>query len=222
MLSWQISALIEAGIERLVVVTGFGAAQVEQELSSLSSGAHVRTIFNPFYAVSDNLGSVWLAREEMDEDFLLINGDTLFDATVVPHVLANAPGTVNVTVSRSTAYDADAMKVRLDRDRLLEIGKTLDSDCTNAESIGMILFRGTGPEIFRDALEEAARQADAIRRWYLSVIDALAGSSPVHAVEIAADAWCEVDFPVDLKLAREAVGRWGGPRSALAVAAGRK
>ena len=32
-----------------------------------------------FFQVADNLASCWLVREHMNDDFLLINGDTLFE-----------------------------------------------------------------------------------------------------------------------------------------------
>lgn len=208
LLTWQLAMLAEAGIDRLVVVTGFEAGQVDRRLEQSAGPVSLRTLYNPFYAVADNLGSVWLARDEMDEDFLLLNGDTLFRSEVVGHLLDNACAPINVTVSRSDAYDADAMKVRLADDRLVEIGKTLDPERTDAESIGMILFRGDGPRMFREAVDGMMRTADASRRWYLSVIDALAETGHVGAVEVAADDWCEVDFPVDLKQAQRTVERW--------------
>ena len=37
----------------------------------------VRTVFNPFYKVADNTGSLFMAREELAGDCLVWNGDTL-------------------------------------------------------------------------------------------------------------------------------------------------
>ncbi len=38
----------------------------------------ITTVFNPFYAVADNLASCWLARSYMDRDFIQVNGDNVF------------------------------------------------------------------------------------------------------------------------------------------------
>ena len=47
----------------------------------------VNTIFNPFFEVADNLASCWIARSAMDRDFLLLNGDTVFDGSLLAQVL---------------------------------------------------------------------------------------------------------------------------------------
>ena len=66
-----------------MVVTGFATDKVEQLLASRYDGQRVRTVFNPFYKVSDNLATCWIVRSEMAEDFVLLNGDTLFDTSVL-------------------------------------------------------------------------------------------------------------------------------------------
>ena len=108
----------------------------------------VRTLFNPFYHVADNLGSVWMAREEFDRDLLLLNGDTLVSPTLLARVLAAETGPIAVTVDEKEDYDSDDMKVLRDGDRLLRIGKALQPGRYIAESIGLLAFRGDGPGIF--------------------------------------------------------------------------
>src|SRR4051794_18805316 len=78
LLEWQLRNLAAAGLEEAVVVTGFGADQIESALRTMQlQGLSVRTLYNPFYAVADNLGSCWAARTEMEGEFLILNGDTL-------------------------------------------------------------------------------------------------------------------------------------------------
>src|ERR671910_646440 len=79
-LEWQLRALAANGITDVTVVTGFGADAVEQALRRMGAVAEgVRTLFNPFFAVSDNAGSCFLARGLLrDSDAVLLNGDTVF------------------------------------------------------------------------------------------------------------------------------------------------
>ena len=49
----------------------------QQAIARRSGGPAVRTIFNPFYKVADNTGSLFMAREELSGDCLVWNGDTL-------------------------------------------------------------------------------------------------------------------------------------------------
>jgi choline kinase len=47
----------------------------------------VRTLFNPFYKVADNLASCWMARGELRGNCLLINGDTLFEPAIARRLI---------------------------------------------------------------------------------------------------------------------------------------
>ena len=46
------------------------------------------------------------------------------------------------------------MKVCLDGNRLLKIGKDLEADNVDGESIGMLLFREQGGKLFKDAVTQ--------------------------------------------------------------------
>ncbi len=206
LLEWQLDALQGAGVGDIVVVTGFAEEKVA-EVTAARPG--VRTLFNPFYHVADNLGSVWMARAELDRDTLLLNGDTLVSPALLRRVLDAKTGPVAVTVDEKESYDADDMKVLRDGDRLLRIGKALEAGQYNAESIGLLAFRGAGPRLFADQVEAMMRQPDGTRRWYLRAVDALArAGADVRAVSIRGEEWQEVDFPEDVEAAKALTARW--------------
>ena len=111
MLDWQVEQLTQCGINEIFVVTGFKARVLEDEIAAIREiypGCKVRSIFNPFYAVADNLVSCWMARQVMDGDFVLINGDTIFHARVLKQLLNNpthrlpSPLTRKSTTMRTT------------------------------------------------------------------------------------------------------------------------
>jgi choline kinase len=212
LIEWQVDVLSGCGVDEIVVVVGFRAALVEAVLAALARpGLRIRTLFNPFYNVADNLGSCWMARHEMGGDFLLLNGDTLFETAVLQRLLHSPPAPITVTIDRKAGYDADDMKVRLDGTRLLEIGKTLPPARTDGESIGLLLFRGVGPELFVDAVDRALRVSEGLKSFYLKVIDQLARSHHVETATIEGLSWGEVDYPADLQRAERLVaqGRLG-------------
>lgn len=197
-IEWQVDALLDAGIERVRPVLGYGAEQVETVLARRYDGTQVQPLFNPFYGVADNLASCWMAREAMGGPFLLLNGDTVFEPAVLRRLLDSPAAPVTLAVDRKDRYDDDDMKVQLEGTRLKRVGKTLSAELVNGESIGMMVFRDGGPALFRGALEEAMRESQGLRRWYLSVIDSLAGDGAVRACSIAGLRWAELDFPEDV------------------------
>jgi choline kinase len=197
-LHWQLLHLREAGLKEVVVVTGFGAEAVDAEIAALDlPGLTVRTVFNPFYGVADNLATCWLVRGEMQGPFLLLNGDTLFEPAIAARLLAAPEAPVTVTVDRKAVYDADDMKVLTNGARLLAIGKTIDP--YDAESIGFLRFSNAGAASFVRTITQVMRSADGLRRWYLSAINEMAHAShEVSTVSIEGLDWAEMDFPDDI------------------------
>jgi len=207
-LEWQIQELTAAGVEEVVVVTGFGHEKVE-DIVSQAKDISVRTLYNPFYAQSDNLGTCWIARGEMEGPFVLINGDTLFESAVIQHLfkdLSNYP--VTLATDQKASYDDDDMKIWADGNRLSRVGKRLDLTHVNGESIGMMYFDADGAEIFVNKVETLMRQGDGLKRWYLSAIDELAQAGLVGISSIHGLSWCEVDDPIDLAYAETVVRTW--------------
>jgi choline kinase len=202
-IEWQIDTLLTVGIEDLTIVTGFQSASVEALLQRrYANRARINTIFNPFFEVADNLVSCWLARSVMGSDFLLLNGDTVFDEGVPRQLLSFRSAPITLGVSYKPTYDEDDMKVQLDaRGWVKHVSKNLAPDQVDCESIGLIAFRERGPQLFRNAVEEALRHQARLKSWYLTVIDELAGGELVDACTIPHHLWCEIDFPPDIPIA---------------------
>lgn len=209
LIEWQVEMLARCGVRRIDVVTGFKDDMVEAVLDRLDDPrVSVTTRFNPFYKVADNLGSCWIAREAMNGDFLILNGDTLVSEAVVQRVQRGSNWPIAVTVDVKPEYDSDDMKVTREGERLVRIGKTLTGEEANAESIGFLAFRGEGATMFRDAVRRTMRTPEGVQHWYLKVIDQLAATGQVGTVSIQGLEWAEVDFLNDIEVARVLTDRW--------------
>lgn len=202
-LEWQIDTLLATGIHEVNIVTGFHADLVDELLEKRYQGnGQIKTLLNPFFDVSDNLASCWLARHAMQGDFVLINGDTLFERAILDTVLNSPVSPVTLTIDFKGSYDEDDMKVELSENRVVHVSKALIPTQTHAESIGLLYFRENGPELFCAALEKAMRQSRGLKSWFLSVIDAMAGQQLVTSCSISGLRWAEIDFIDDLDSAR--------------------
>ncbi len=217
-LSHQLRTLAACGIREASVIVGFGADQVEDHLAGHPvPGMDVIACYNPFYALSDNLATVWLSRDQMTDDFLLMNGDTLFEVDVLRTLLASPDAPLTLTINIKDRYDDDDMKVSLSGSRLCAVGKTLRPEVVHGESIGLMYFRGSGVPAFRTALDGAIREPEALKLWYLSVVNGLTDSLDVQTANISGLWWGEVDSPEDLTEVRGGLRDRpvpGAPRSA--------
>lgn len=217
LLDRQLDTLEACGVPEAVVVTGFHDELVNQTIRERTGGPKVRTIFNPFYKVADNTGSLFMAREELTGDCLVWNGDTLVSRALMARVIGNTRPGICVTIDRKESYDEDDMKVAAaDDGRLKAIGKRI-SEGVNAESIGLLAFRSGGAEQFRDAIEKAMRTPEGTTIWYLRVIHHLAQNGDVWTLDIAGEEWGEVDFPADVEAARALTARWDASEKAAAA-----
>jgi choline kinase len=219
LLDRQLDALAANGVEEAVVVTGFRDDQIEAALARRgNAGPRVRTVYNPFYKVADNLGSLFVAREELEGDLLVWNGDTLVSEALMSRVVGNRDRQgICVTIDRKDDYDDDDMKVVVAEDGGLEaIGKRI-SEGVNGESIGLLAFRGDGARRFRMAIEKAMRTTEGTTIWYLRVIHQIAQEAPVWTFDIQGEEWGEVDFPEDVEAAQALTARWDEVRKAKAA-----
>ena len=133
LLDRQLDTLQANGVDEAVVVTGFCDWLVEARIAQRCGGPTVRTIYNPFYKVADNTGSLYVAREELSGDCLVWNGDTLVSNALMRCVVTNHRPGICVTIDRKDSYDADDMKVIEDAGHLKAIGKRLPIDKVNCE-----------------------------------------------------------------------------------------
>lgn len=215
LLDRQLDTLAANSVEQAVVVTGFRDDLVEEALARRSGGPDVRTIYNPFYKVADNLGSIFLAREHLAGDCLVWNGDTLVSDSLMARVVGNDRPGICVTIDRKDSYDEDDMKVVVDPDgRLRAIAKRLPPGEVNGESIGLLAFREVGAERFRGAIERDMRTSEGTTIWYLRVIHHIAERSDVWTLDISGEQWGEVDFPEDIDRAQALVAGWDSARRA--------
>ena len=212
LLDRQLDTLAANGVDEVVVVTGFRDDQIEKALErrrEVGEAPTVRTVFNPFFKVADNLGSLFLVRDELKGDCLVWNGDTLVSKALMKRVVANDRSGICVTVDRKAGYDDDDMKVIRDEDtgRLRAIGKRI-AEGVNAESIGLLAFRDGGAERFAEAIGKAMRTSEGTTIWYLRVIHHLAQNGEVWTLDINGEEWGEVDFPEDVASAEALVKGW--------------
>lgn len=205
LLEAQLHSLQEAGIKEVVIIVGYRAEQIEAKLHEYQKDFNITTVYNPFYDVSNNLVSVWMARHYMNDEFITINGDDMFTAGVIRKLLKSKHN-ITMVMDEKEVYDEDDMKI-IHRDELvLEVSKKIDASKANGESVGIIKFSGHGPKIYVNILEEMVRHPENLNVFYLQAIQEIINKGyPVHYSLCSSADWGELDFHPDLMLIREHV-----------------
>jgi CDP-L-myo-inositol myo-inositolphosphotransferase len=201
-----ILAAKRAGCSEFIVVFGYEGDQIRHALGDgRRLGVRLRFVHNPEWE-RGNGTSVLAAKDVLKEPFLLLMSDHVLD----PEILRLLRSTVLGDAAAALAVDRrppahidleDATKVRLQGDRIVDIGKALQ----HYDAIDMGAFL-CAPEIF------AALEATQDDGSLTAGVRLLARQSKAKAVDATGRFWIDVDTPEALQAAeRELLARLRKP-----------
>jgi len=207
LLETQLHSLKECGIKDVVMIIGYRADQIEAKLQEHHSDFNFEIVYNPFFETSNNLVSVWMARHCFSDEFITINGDDMFDASVIRKLMKSSHPITMVTDVKDQ-YDDDDMKIVSIDGLVKRVSKKIALDEANGESVGIIKFCGAGPGIYVDMLESMVRDPENLNVFYLRAIQNIIDAGhEVHLSECSPKDWGEIDFHPDLEMIRQYVTR---------------
>jgi len=189
----QIRTLRAAGVHQVVVVTGFGAEAVRTVC-----GQSVAYVHNARFASTNSLYSLWLARHELADGFVVLNCDVLFHPRVLADLLDSRYDDALLVCARgdSPEYSDEDMKVRIRRGLVTAIDKTLAAEEADAENIGIAKFSAAGAAVLVEHLTRLVT-AGATRDWLPRAFASFCRERRLHVVESRGYPWIEIDFPED-------------------------
>jgi choline kinase len=204
-LDLALANLAAAGLEDVIVVTGFAAERVEERAAALERrhGVRLELLFNDRAEEWNNAYSLWLAREAFPEGVLLVNGDTVHPPSVEQSLLAERGPDVLLAVDREKELGEEEMKILLTEDGALKrISKEIEPAAAAGEYIGVALIEPAAAGPLADALETTWRREPSL--YYEDGFQELADrGGEVRVVSIGPVDWVEVDDHGDLARARE-------------------
>lgn len=74
-------------IKRLIVVLGHQSNRIREYLRHNAGDMQIDYVINPDYRTTNNIYSLWLARQQIRESFLLVESDLVFDASMLTDML---------------------------------------------------------------------------------------------------------------------------------------
>ena len=209
LLESQLITINQTAIDKVVIVTGYLTEKIESKVQRYSKeyNIDIQIIYNPFFDISNNLLSLWQARHEMESDFIIINGDDIFNDSVLLGLLEHDKNElITMVIDRKETYDEDDMKLIVENGRILEVSKKIPLNEANGESIGMIRVTGEAKGIMVDTMERMVRNKKNMQVFYLAMIQELINQGIVVGYhEISSKDWAEIDFHPDLEDIRKKI-----------------
>ena len=199
-----------AGLDEIVVVTGFAAHRIDERKEDLerSHGVRLELVFNDKAEEWNNAYSLWIAREALADGVILVNGDTVHPASVEESVLAARGPDIVLAADTEKTLGEEEMKLHLTDDGFMDrINKALDPATAQGEYIGVTLIEPQAAGALADALEATWKRDPDLyyEDGYQEFVDrgGRIGIAPIGAVD-----WVEVDDHADLARAREVACRY--------------
>ncbi len=207
LLQWQVAALKAGRIDDVTVITGYRRESIE--------ALGYPTQNNPNWDKTNMVGTLWSARQLIDQPTIMSYSDIVYGPNVVA-ALANSDAALAVAYDTDWLQlwqqrfadplsDAESLRLGPGR-RILDIGRRVTSlDEIEGQYLGLIRLTPTAMEWISDLFR---RQPNLVAT--LSMTDLLRTlineGHPITGVETSGH-WCEVDTPADLVVAERLVAQ---------------
>jgi len=205
-LEYIIDNVKESGIEPIHIVTGFRKELIENFVRE-KGYSNVHFVHNEKYATTNTASSLKLAIEEMNSDFVLINGDVFFDCRILEDLLAH-PERNCVVVDNAINLDGEEVKVVADRSgrRIVRISKELDPRICLGEAIGINKISTEYREALLKVFDELEQRGEYFH-FFENGIDRLVLKNCKFGIQLTDKPWVEIDTLSDLLYAKNEIYR---------------
>lgn len=193
--------LLDFGVSRLILATGYRQDAVRTALSGLS--AEVIYCPNERYESTQNSVSLALCRDAVGgRSFFKLDGDVVFDPELLQRIAAPR-AELAVGVDSGRKLDAEAMKVVVSGTRVTRFGKEVPLAESHGESIGIERVDAAASNRLFAALD-AQISAGITNLYYEDVYSQMIGRGELVAevADVSGLRWTEVDTFEDLETAR--------------------
>jgi choline kinase len=164
MLEWILEAFESAGLERkdVVFICGYRAEVIKARYPEFTY------VTNHDWQNNNILLSLLMAREYLGDGFVSSYGDIVYEGAVVQKLVAS-PADIALGcdtawrrryVGRTQHPETDAEKLRADRERVIELSRTIPSEQADGEFIGVMKLSAEGAAELTGAFDRAQRAYD--------------------------------------------------------------
>ena len=197
------AALDSAGVTQAVVVIGYRGEMIVQQIGPTCGRVQVSYVNNPQYEKGAIL-SLLSAREEFNDDMLIMDADVLFPVAMITRLLRSPHA--NCFLLDGSAENTGEEQMLLTRGgRVLNIvrGGSGDFDVIG-ESVGFLKVSRSDAPLLRSILEDLVAQGrDTIEHeeaYPIFLSQRVVGFERIDDLP-----WTEIDFPEDLQRAEQDV-----------------
>ncbi|WP_321367113.1 phosphocholine cytidylyltransferase family protein [uncultured Desulfuromusa sp.] len=195
-------ALRSHGFTKLFVVTGHLSETIEDYLGSHYLGIEIAYIASPLYNTTNNIYSLWLAGKDIDEPFLLVESDLVFQ----PELLTPMLQPDRIAISKMLPW-MNGTTVTLNNLKILQgfcLGAESRNNSSHYKTVNIYNFSRNTWRLIQKRLDQYI-SAGKVNGYYEEVFAEMFAEGTISFAPVFFDAsrWYEIDTLEDLGAAEK-------------------
>lgn len=193
LIEYNLDMLRKHNVREIIIVTGYRSDAFEKLTADMPD---VKIVYNPFYEMANVIGSFYMGMPYLNDDFMYLHADTICEDSIIDRMLESKADAVLPVEYKKC--DDEAMKVRSENGKNVQITKKMDCSAAEGEFIGIAFFRKKVLNDLRMSAREVLRNKDYMA-YFESAIQGLIdkGKYDIETIPTKGDFWAEVDFKED-------------------------
>ena len=192
-LSRQLKLIAEAGIEEVVITTGYYDGVLVNYCNSLDLPLHFTFVKNPIYDQTNYIYSIYCAKEYLDDDIILMHGDLVFEGEVFDRVVASPVSCM--TVSSTLPLPEKDFKARVVDEKVMAVGVDIFNEAMEAQPLYK-LYKNDW-KVWLNKIVEFCEN-DKRKVYAENALNELNGAANISALDVQNLLCSEIDNPEDL------------------------
>ena len=200
-----IDNLSDNGFKRLVIVVGYLDHCIRRFVNEYAGDLTIEFVTNPLFQTTNNIYSLWLARNKIRESFLLVESDLVFDSSQLEGLLY--PGKIAISRMQPWMHGTTITLDSLNRVQAFHLGRNGRTVDTRYKTVNIYSLSDSS---WRKVVErlELHISSGKVNEYYEAVFKEMIadGSLSMDGVFFDPECWYEIDTPVDLVNAERILG----------------
>lgn len=198
-LSRQLKLLVAAGVDEVVMTTGYFDEYLVRYCHSLDMPLQFTFVKNPIYDQTNYIYSIYCAKEVLkDEDILLLHGDLVFELSVLKDILAFEHSCMKV--SSTLPLPEKDFKAVVYNGKISKVGVEFFIDAMEAQALYKLNRKDWN--IWLDKIIEFCESNN--RNCYAEVaFNQISDQCIIYAFDVENRLCTEIDTPEDLAAVKE-------------------
>lgn len=209
LLERTIENVLANNINDFIFVTGYKEDMIKDFVNKRFPGINRVFITNPDYENNNNSYSLWMTKDHVNGNILLLDSDILFDEKIITLLLTSGHENC-LAVNFTDNLDEEQIKVILDRENMVvEIGKEISIEKSAGESIGIEKFSGYFMKELFAILDRKISLENNVNEFYEAsfqeVINNADSRNSIYAADVSEFTCIEIDTVQDYENAQKII-----------------